>query len=138
MKNYHIFVYEPTYYEVGLRADEIYEFLLNKGLNVSARHTCTYSDIYTDIIDIRIGHSLEDTCGFIFNEIFNVPDSLRYAFNSYKIGGGVMAPFEGTVYDYIDCLISHVSDTRKGLPTGYFEDMNTILKGGEVCEDSGI
>ena len=35
MEKYHIFVYEPTYYEVGLRADEIYEFLLNKGLNVS-------------------------------------------------------------------------------------------------------
>lgn len=128
MEKHHIFVYEPTYYEVGLRADEIYEFLLNKELNVSARHTCTYSDIYTDIIDIRIGHSLEDACGFIFNEIFNIPDSLRYAFNSYKIDGGLLAPFSGTVYDYIDCLISHVSNTGKGLPTGYFEDTNTILK----------
>ena len=118
MEKYHIFVYEPTYYEVGLRADEIYEFLLNKGLNVSTRHTCTYSDIYTDIIDIRIGHSLEDTCGFIFNEIFDVPRSLRHAFDSYKIDGGVLAPFSGTVYDYIDCLISHVSDTRNGLPPG--------------------
>lgn len=123
-----IFVYEPTYYQVGLRADEIYEFLLNKGLNVSARHTCTYSDIYTDIIDIRIGHSLEDAYGFIFNEIFDVPRSLKHAFDSYKIDGGLLAPFEGTVYDYIDCLISHVSNTGKGLPTGYFEDMNTILK----------
>ena len=138
MEKHNIFVYEPTYYEVGLRADEIYEFLLNKGLNVSACHTCTYSDIYTDIIDIRIGHSLEDTCGFIFNEIFDVPRSLRHAFDSYKIDGGVLAPFSGTVYDYLDCLISHVSDTRKGLPTGYFEDMNTILKGGEVREDSGV
>ena len=138
MEKHHIFVYEPTYYEVGLRADEIYEFLLNKGLNVSARHTCTFSDIYTDIIDIRIGHSLEDTCDFIFNEIFDVPRSLRHAFDSCKIDGGVLAPFSGTVYDYLDCLISHVSDTRKGLPPGYFEDMITILKGGEVREDSGV
>ena len=128
MEKHHIFVYEPTYYEVGIRADEIYEFLLNKGLNVSARHTCTYSDIYTDIIDIRIGHSLEGACGFIFNEIFNAPDSLRYALNSYKIDGGVLAPFEGTVYDYIDCLNSHVNESGKGLPTGYFEETNAILK----------
>ena len=138
MEKHHIFVYEPTYYKVGLRADEIYEFLLNKGLNVSSCHTCTFSDIYTDIIDIRIGHSLEDTCGFIFNEIFDVPRSLRHAFDSCKIDGGVLAPFSGTVYDYLDCLISHVSDTRKGLPLGYFEDMITILKGGEVREDSGV
>ena len=138
MEKYHIFVYEPTYYEVGLRYDEIYEFLLNKGLNGYGRHTCTYSDIYTDIIDIRIGHSLKDASGFIFNEIFYVPRSLRHAFDSYKIDGGVLAPFSGTVYDYIDCLISHVSNAGKGLPPGYFEDMNTILKGGEVREDSGI
>ena len=130
-----IFVYEPTYYQVGLRAAEMYKYLLNKGLSIHARHTSTYSMIYTDIIDVKIGHSAEDLYGNIFDEVFDVPlgyyDSIISRLKS-KDG----PPFAGTVYDYIDCLISHVRG--KGLPTGYFEDMNTILKGGEVLEDSGI
>ena len=134
MEKYHIFVYEPTH-EVALsKANDIYKYLLGKTKPIYQVGLFIYSDIVT----VRVGSSIEDTNSCLYNEIFNAPDELKSYFDSYKIDGGVLAPFSGTVYDYIDCLISNVSNTRKGLPPGYFEDMNTILKGGEVLEDSGI
>lgn len=134
METRNIFVYEPTYKVALSTADDIRKYLLGKTKPVYQVGLF----IYSDIITVRIGSSIEDTNGCLYNEIFNVPKELKSDFDSYKIDGGVLAPFEGTVYDYIDCLISHVSNTGKGLPPGYFEDMNTILKGGDVCEDSGI
>ena len=134
MEKYHIFVYKPTHKDALSTANDIYDYLLGKTKPVYQVGLF----IYCDIITVRIGSSIEDTNGCLYNEIFNVPCELKSYFNSYKIDGGVLAPFKGTVYDYIDCLISNVSNTGKGLPPGYFEDMNTILKGGEVLEDSGI
>ena len=134
MEKYHIFVYEPTHKVALSTADDIRKYLLGKTKPVYQ----VGSFIYSDIVTVRIGSSIEDTNGCLYNEIFNAPYELKSYFNSYKIDGGVLAPFSGTVYDYIDCLISNVSNTGKGLPPGYFEDMNTILKGGEVREDSGV
>ena len=134
MEKYHIFVYEPTHKDALSTANDIRKYLLGKTKPVYQVGLFIYSDIVT----VRIGSSIEDTNGCLYNEIFNAPYELKSYFDSYKIDGGVLAPFKGTVYDYIDCLISNVSNTGKGLPPGYFEDMNTILKGGEVCEDSGI
>ncbi len=134
METRNIFVYEPTYKVALSTADDIRKYLLGKIKPVYQVGLFIYSDIVT----VRVGFSIEDTNGCLYNEIFNVPYELKSDFDSYKIDGGVLAPFEGTVYDYIDCLISHVSNTGKGLPPGYFEDMRTILKGGEVYEDSGI
>ena len=134
MEKYHIFVYEPTHIAALSKANDIYKYLLDKTKPVYQVGLFIYSDIVT----VRVGPSIEDTNGCLYNEIFNAPYELKSYFDSYKIDGGVLAPFSGTVYDYIDCLISNVSNTGKGLPPGYFEDMNKILKGGEVCEDSGI
>ena len=134
METRNIFVYEPTYKDALSTADDIRKYLLGKTKPVYQVGLFIYSDIVT----VRIGSSIEDTNGCLYNEIFNTPYELKSYFDSYKIDGGVLAPFKGTVYDYIDCLISNVSNTGKGLPPGYFEDMNTILKGGEVREDSGI
>ena len=134
MDKHHIFVYEPTHKDALSTANDIYNYLLGKTKPVYQVGLFIYSDIVT----VRVGSSIEDTNGCLYNEIFNAPYELKSYFNSYKIDGGVLAPFSGTVYDYIDCLISNVSNTGKGLPPGYFEDMNTILKGGEVREDSGI
>ena len=134
METRNIFVYEPTYKDALSTADDIRKYLLGKTKPVYQVGLFIYSDIVT----VRIGSSIEDTNGCLYNEIFNAPYELKSYFDSYKIDGGVLAPFKGTVYDYIDCLISNVSNTGKGLPPGYFEDMNTILKGGEVREDSGI
>ena len=134
MEKYHIFVYEPTYKDALSTADDIRKYLLGKTKPVYQVGLFIYSDIVT----VRVGSSIEDTNGCLYNEIFNAPYELKSYFDSYKIDGGVLAPFKGTVYDYIDCLISNVSNTGKGLPPGYFEDTNMILKGGEVCEDSGI
>ena len=134
MEKYHIFVYESTH-EVALsKANDIYKYLLGK-----TKPLCRVGlFVLSDILTVRVGSSIEDTNGCLYNEIFNAPYELKSYFNSYKIDGGVLAPFSGTVYDYIDCLVSNVSNAGKGLPPGYFEDMNTILKGGEVREDSGI
>ena len=134
MEKYHIFVYEPTHKDSLSKANNIYKYLLGKTKPIYQVGLFIYSDIVT----VRVGSSIEDTNSCLYNEIFNVPKELKSDFDSYKIDGGLLAPFEGTVYDYIDCLISHLDNTRKGLPPGYFEDMNTILKGGEVLEDSGI
>ena len=134
MDTYNIFVYEPTHKAALSKANDIYKYLLGKTKPIYQVGLFIYSDIVT----VRVGSSIEDTNGCLYNEIFNAPYELKSYFNSYKIDGGVLAPFSGTVYDYIDCLISNVSNTGKGLPPGYFEDMNTILKGGEACEDSGV
>lgn len=134
MEKYHIFVYKPTHKAALSKANDIYEYLLGKTKPIYQVGLF----IYSDIITVRIGSSIEDTNDHLYNEIFNAPYELKSYFDSYKIDGGVLAPFSGTVYDYIDCLISNVSNTGKGLPPGYFEDMNTILKGGEVREDSGV
>ena len=134
METHNIFVYEPTHKVALSTADDIRKYLLGKTKPIYQVGLFIYSDIVT----VRVGCSIEDTNGCLYNEIFNAPCELKSYFDSYKIDGGVLAPFKGTVYDYIDCLISNVSNTGKGLPPGYFEDMNTILKGGEVCEDSGI
>lgn len=134
MEKYHIFVYEPTHKVALSTANDIYKYLLGKTKPLYQVGLFILSDILT----VRVGSSIENTNGCLYNEIFNAPYELKSYFNSYKIDGGVLAPFSGTVYDYIDCLISHVSNSGKGLPPGYFEDMNTILKGGEVREDSGI
>ena len=134
MDKHHIFVYEPTHKVALSTANEIYKYLLGKTKPVYQVGLFIYSDIVT----VRIGSSIEDTNGCLYNEIFNAPFELKSYFDSYKIDGGALAPFSGTVYDYIDCLVSNVSNAGKGLPPGYFEDMNTILKGGEVREDSGI
>ena len=134
MDKHHIFVYEPTHKDALSTANEIYNYLLGKTKPVYQVGLF----IYSDIITVRVGSSIEDTNDCLYYEMFNVPYELKSDFDSYKIDGGVLAPFEGTVYDYIDCLISHVSNSGKGLPPGYFEDINTILKGGEVREDSRI
>lgn len=137
MDKHHIFVYEPTFKDALSTANDIYDYLISKTKPIHQVGLFILS-IYSDIITVRVGSSIEDANGVLYNEIFNVPKELKSDFDSYKIDGGALAPFAGTVYDYIDCLISHVSNIRKGLPPGYFEDMHTILKGGEVCEDSGI
>ena len=134
MDTYNIFVYEPTHKAALSKANDIYKYLLGKTKPIYQVGLFIYSDIVT----VRVGSSIEDTNGCLYNEIFNAPYELKSYFDSFKIDGGVLAPFSGTVYDYIGCLISHVSNTGKGLPPGYFEDMNTILKGGEVREDSGV
>lgn len=134
MDKHHIFVYEPTHKDALSTANDIYDYLLGKTKPVYQVGLF----IYSDIITVRVGSSIEDINGCLYYEMFNVPYELKSDFDSYKIDGGVLAPFEGTVYDYIDCLISHVSNSGKGLPPGYFEDINTILKGGEVREDSRI
>lgn len=134
MDKHHIFVYEPTFKDSLSTANDIYDYLLSKTKPIYQVRLF----IHSDIITVRVGSSIEDADGVLYNEIFNVPKELKSDFDSYKIDRGLLAPFEGTVYDYIDCLISHVSNSGKGLPPGYFEDMNTILKGGEVREDSGI
>lgn len=134
MEKYHIFVYEPTYKDSLSKANDIYKYLLGKTKPLYQVGLFILSDILT----VRVGSYIKDTNGYLYNEIFNVPKELKSDFDSFKIDGGLLAPFEGTVYDYIDCLISHLDNTRKGLPPGYFEDMNTILKGGEVLEDSGV
>lgn len=134
MEKYHIFVYEPTHKDALSTANDIYKYLLGKTKPIYQVGLFILSDILT----VRVGSSIKDTNGCLYNEIFNAPYELKSYFDSYKIDGGVLAPFSGTVYDYIDCLISNVSNTGKGLPPGYFEDMNTILKGGEVREDSGV
>ena len=134
METRNIFVYEPTHKDALSTANDIRKYLLGKTKPVYQVGLFIYSDIVT----VRIGSSIDDTNGCLYYEMFNVPKELKSDFDSYKIDGGVLAPFSGTVYDYIDCLISHVSNSGKGLPPGYFEDMNTILKGGEVREDSGI
>ena len=128
MDKHHIFVYEPTHKDALSTANDIYDYLLGKTKPVYQVGLF----IYSDIITVRVGSSIEDINGCLYYEMFNVPYELKSDFDSYKIDGGVLAPFEGTVYDYIDCLISHFSDTRKGLPPGYFEKMAPILlKGGE-------
>ena len=128
MEKYHIFVYEPTHIAALSTADDIRKYLLGKTKPIYQVGLFIYSDIVT----VRIGSSIEDTNGCLYNEIFNAPYELKPYFDSYKIDGGVLAPFSGTVYDYIDCLISNVSNTGKGLPPGYFEKMAPILlKGGE-------
>ena len=134
METRNVFVYEPTHKVALSTADDIRKYLLGKTKPIYQVGLFIYSDIVT----VRIGSSIEDTNGCLYNEIFNAPFELKSYFNSYKIDGGVLAPFEGTVYNYIDCLVSNISNAGKGLPPGYFEDMNTILKGGEVREDSGI
>ena len=134
MEKYHIFVYEPTHIAALSKANDIYKYLLGKTKPLYQVGLFILSDILT----VRVGSYIKDTNGYLYNEIFNVPKELKSDFDSFKIDGGLLAPFEGTAYDYIDCLISHLDNTGKGLPPGYFEDMNTILKGGEVCEDSGI
>ena len=134
MEKRHIFVYEPTHKVALSTANDIYKYLLGKTKPLYQVGLFILSDILT----VRVGSYIKDTNGYLYNEIFNVPKELKSDFDSYKIDGGVLAPFSGTVYDYIDCLISHVSKSGKGLPPGYFEDMNTILKGGEVREDSGV
>ena len=134
MEKHHIFVYEPTFKDSLSTANDIYDYLLSKTKPIYQVGLF----IHSDIITVRVGSSIEDADGVLYNEIFNVPKELKSDFDSYKIDSGLLAPFEGTVYDYIDCLISHVNNSGKGLPPGYFEDMNTILKGGEVREDSGI
>lgn len=134
MDKRHIFVYEPTFKDSLSTANDIYKYLLGKTKPLYQVGLFILSDILT----VRVGSYIKDTNGYLYNEIFNVPKELKSDFDSFKIDGGLLAPFEGTVYDYIDCLISHLDNTRKGLPPGYFEDMNTILKGGEVHEDSGI
>ena len=134
MEKYHIFVYEDTFKDSLSTANDIYKYLLGKTKPLYQVGLFILSDILT----VRVGSYIKDTNGYLYNEIFNVPKELKSDFDSFKIDGGLLAPFEGTVYDYIDCLISHLDNTRKGLPPGYFEDMNTILKGGEVREDSGI
>ena len=134
MEKYHIFVYEDTFKDSLSTANDIYKYLLGKTKPLYQVGLFILSDILT----VRVGSYIKDTNGYLYNEIFNVPKELKSDFDSFKIDRGLLAPFEGTVYDYIDCLISHLDNTRKGLPPGYFEDMNTILKGGEVREDSGI
>ena len=134
METRNIFVYEPTHKVALSTANDIYKYLLGKTKPVYQVGLFIYSDIVT----VRVGSSIEDTNGCLYNEIFNAPYELKSYFNSYKIDGGLLAPFEGTVYDYLDCLVSNVSNAGKGLPPGYFEDMNTILKGGEVRENTGI
>ena len=124
MDTYNIFVYEPTHKVALSTANDIRKYLLGKTKLVYQVGLFIYSDIVT----VRIGPSIEDTNGCLYNEIFNAPCELKSYFDSYKIDGGALAPFSGTVYDYIDCLVSNVSNTGKGLPTGYFEDMNMILK----------
>ena len=128
MEKYHIFVYEPTFKDSLSKANDIYKYLLGKTKPLYQVGLFILSDILT----VRVGSYIKDTNGYLYNEIFNVPKELKSDFDSFKIDGGLLAPFEGTVYDYIDCLISHFSDTRKGLPPGYFEKMAPILlKGGE-------
>ena len=134
MDKHHIFVYEPTFKDSLLKANYIYKYLLGKTKPLYQVGLFILSDILT----VRVGSYIKDTNGYLYNEIFNVPKELKSDFDSFKIDGGLLAPFSGTVYDYIDCIISHFDNTRKGLPPAYFEDMNAILKGGEVCEDSGI
>ena len=134
METRNIFVYEPTHKNALSTANDIRKYLLGKTKPVYQVGLF----IYSDIITVRVGSSIEDINGCLYYEMFNVPYELKSDFDSYKIDGGVLAPFEGTVYEYIDCLISHVSNSGKGLPPGYFEDINTILKGGEVREDSRI
>ena len=124
MDTYNIFVYEPTHKVALSTANDIRKYLLGKTKPVYQVGLFIYSDIVT----VRIGSSINDTNGYLYNEIFNAPCELKSYFDSYKIDGGALAPFSGTVYDYIDCLVSNVSNTGKGLPTGYFEDMNMILK----------
>ena len=128
MDKHHIFVYEPTHKDALSTANDIYDYLLGKTKPVYQVGLF----IYSDIITVRVGSSIENTNGCLYCEMFNVPYELKSDFDSYKIDGGVLAPFEGTVYDYIDCLISHLDNTSKGLPPGYFEKMAPILlKGGE-------
>ena len=134
MEKYHIFVYEPTHKAALSKANNIYKYLLGKTKPLYQVGLFILSDILT----VRVGSSIKDTNGRLYNEIFNVPKELKSYFDSYKIDGGVLAPFSGTVYNYIDCLVSNVNNAGKGLPPGYFEDMNTILKGGEVRENTGI
>ena len=128
MDKHHIFVYEPTFKDATSKANDIYKYLLGKTKPLYQVGLFILSDILT----VRVGSYIKDTNGYLYNEIFNVPKELKSDFNSFKIDGGLLAPFEGTVYDYIDCLISHLDNTRKGLPPGYFEKMAPILlKGGE-------
>lgn len=127
-------MYEPTHKDALSTANDIYKYLLGKTTPIYQVGLFIYSDIVT----VRVGSSIEDTNGCLYNEIFNAPYELKSYFDSFKIDGGVLAPFSGTVYDYIDCLISNVSNSGKGLPPGYFEDMNAILKGSEVHENTGI
>ena len=128
MDKHHIFVYEPTHKAALSKANDIYKYLLGKTKPLYQVGLFILSDILT----VRVGSYIKDTNGYLYNEIFNVPKELKSDFNSYKIDGGVLAPFSGTVYDYIDCLISHVSKSGKGLPPGYFEKIAPILlKGGE-------
>lgn len=134
MDKHYIFVYEPTHKAALSKANDIYKYLLGKTKPLYQVGLFILSDILT----VRVGSSIKDTNGCLYNEIFNAPYELKSYFDSYKIDGGVLAPFSGTVYDYIDCLISHISNAGKGLPPGYFEDMNAILKGGEVRENTGI
>ena len=128
MEKYHIFVYEPTHKVALSKANDIYKYLLGKTKPLYQVGLFILSDILT----VRVGSSIKDTNGYLYNEIFNAPYELKSYFDSYKIDGGVLAPFEGTVYNYIDCLVSNVSNAGKGLPPGYFEKMEPILlKGGE-------
>ena len=109
MDKHHIFVYEPTHKDALSTANDIYEYLLGKTKPVYQVGLF----IYSDIITVRVGSSIEDINGCLYYEMFNVPYELKSDFDSYKIDGGVLAPFEGTVYDYIDCLISHISNSGK-------------------------
>ena len=124
MENHHIFVYEPTHKDALSTAIDIRKYLLDKTTSLYQ----IGSFVCSDIVTVIVGSSIEDADGYLYHEIFNVPYELKQEFDSCKIDGGLLAPFEGTVYDYIDCLISHVNESGKGLPTGYFEDTNTILK----------
>lgn len=127
MEKHHIFVYEPTHKDAISTANDIYKYLANK-----TRITYQVGTfIYSDIITVRVGSSVKDANDCLYYEVFDVPDKLKSKFDACKIDGGLLAPFAGTVYDYIDCLVSHVSNTGKGLPPGYFEAIDTILKGGE-------
>lgn len=134
MDKHHIFVYEDTFKDALSTANDIYDYLLSKTKPLYQVGLFIHSDILT----VRVGSSIEDVDGFLFHEIFNVPKELKSDFDSFKIDGGILAPFSGTVYDYIDCLISHVNKSGKGLPPGYFEQVASILKGGENSEDTGV
>ena len=125
MDKHNIFVYEDTFKDSLSTANDIYKYLLGKTKPLYQVGLFIHSDILT----VRVGSSIEDVDGFLFHEIFNVPKELKSDFDSFKIDGGLLVPFSGTVYDYIDCLISHVRG--KGLPPGYFEKIAPILLKGD-------
>ena len=129
-----VFVYEPTCNLIERRYDELYIFLLNNGLSLVGRCTDRIAIIDSDIIEIIISYDNEDVYAYEFDEIFEVPCYRDAIISRVKQKDG--PPFAGSIYDYIDCLVSHVRG--KGLPPGYFEQVASILKGGENSEDTGV